>query len=305
MNQDGILVINKPAGMTSHDVVHKLRKAYNIKKVGHTGTLDPMVTGVMVVCFGKATKLAQFLIDESKSYRVTIRLGEATDTEDITGTIIEKQSINESDVPKLQQSMEQIITSFNGEYWQTPPMYSALKVAGKKLYEYARKNIEVKREARCIHITEIMYDKPSFVYQKDTQVITCAFDVHASKGLYARTLCVDIGKKLNMPATMEKLVRLASGSYFLTDAYTLNDVLEKLPNFIGINDIILPMPTVFVETAVAEKLKVGYKLPHYFVQEKFNPDEQFAVYDKTTHTLIGIYKQSEKYPDKYQSVRVI
>lgn len=303
MNQDGILIINKPTGMTSHDVVQKLRRAYNIKKVGHTGTLDPMVTGVMVVCFGKATKLSQFLIDEAKQYEVTMCIGISTDTEDTTGTTLKAQAINKTMSEQIKQKLPDIINSFKGEYLQTPPMYSAIKIQGKKLYEYAREQVEVERVARAIEILNIAYHPPTFNYNEATQTISCSFNVLGSKGLFARTLCVDIGEKLGFPATMEKLIRQQSGSYTLKQATDLEQILLEKPALIPIDEVVLPLKKVTVANEIAEKLKVGYRLPHYFVAEQLH--EQFAVYDETTNTLIGIYQQSEKYPDKYQSVRIM
>jgi len=305
MDQDGILVINKPAGITSHDVVAKLRKVYNMKKIGHTGTLDPMVEGVMVIVFGKATKLAQFMLEESKVYRVKIKLGCATDTEDVTGQVTARTTITRSESELLFTRIQDVCADFIGDYAQIPPMYAAVKIQGKKLYEYARNNESVERTARALRIFSLDYDALSYRYNEAEQSVSFMFDVSGSKGLYVRTLCVDIGQKLGVPATMDQLTRLASGAYTLDEAIDLEKVLTERPAVTPIKDIRLPYPAVYVDEAIATKLRHGYKLPHYFVEGSFAADEAFAVYDTINKELIGIYQQSEKYADKYQSVRVM
>jgi len=305
MEQDGILVINKPAGMTSHDVVAKLRRVYRTKKVGHTGTLDPMVTGVMVIAFGKATKLVQFMMEESKVYRVGIKLGYATDTEDVTGTMTAKDTISESRSKMLGTQIVSALNHFIGTYDQVPPMYAAIKIRGKKLYEYARNNETVERVPRQLRIFAIDYENDTYQYDPSTRTSSFAFEVHGSKGLYARTLCVDIGKQLDVLATMETLTRTASGRYTLSDAVDLAEVLEQPRPLIPIKDVQLGYKRIYVASDVADKLRRGYKLPHYFVAQAILPDEVFTVYDENDKELIGLYKQSEKYADKYQSIRVM
>lgn len=305
MYQDGLLIINKRAGMTSHDVVQRLRRVYGIKKVGHTGTLDPMVEGVMVIAFGRATKLVQFLLTAAKTYRVTVQLGLATDTEDVTGTVIEQQQLSVPTSEVLREQIPLVLESFIGSYQQIPPMYSAIKVQGKKLYEYARENREIKRESRNIDVFSVRYDATSYTYVQARKAAYFTFDVKASKGLYARTLCVDIGKKLAVPATMAALTRLQSGAYTLEQASELEQVLRTKPPLIPLKDIQLGLPRAFVAADVALKLRQGYKLPHHFMERVFVSGERFAVYDKMDGALIGIYQQSEKYADKYQSVRII
>ena len=286
-------------------VVYKLKRAYNSTKVGHTGTLDPMVTGVMVVCFGRATKLAQFLLEENKHYLVTIELGTATDTEDITGKTQDELIITPKMAKHMKEELPNILARFEGTYHQTPPMYSALKVNGKKLYHYARENVEVKREARPINISKMIYHPESFLYNEKTGKIYFDFDVFASTGLYARTLCVDIGKAIGagIPATMAALRRKAAGQYHETEAIPLADLLVQKPDFITIDAVKLPLEQIEVSAEIAAKLRVGYKLPKYFVEKEMTA--QFAVYEQETGKLVGIYEQSEKYPDKYKSVRVM
>jgi len=303
MQQDGILVINKPAGITSHDVVAKLRKAYGMKKVGHTGTLDPMVDGVMVVAFGKATKLVQFMMDEGKVYDVGIQLGIATDTEDVTGTVVATQAITETLNVHIQRNVQETLQSFIGTYNQIPPMYAAIKINGKKLYEYARNNEVIERAPRKLRVFSIDYDEAS--YQYDESMSTFDFTVHGSKGLYVRTLCVDIGRKLGVPATMRTLTRIASGRYTIDDAHDLAAVVVNPPALIPLKDVQLSYPRVYVTEAIAMKLRQGYKLPHHLVEQSFGRGVLFAVYNELDGQLIGIYEQSEKYADKYAGRRIM
>ena len=298
---DGILVVNKPKGYTSHDVVAKLRRVYKMKKIGHTGTLDPEVEGVMVVCFGRATKLVPYLISNDKTYTCTMCIGTATDTEDLTGTVTHEQILSTEEAKQLEQTLEETIHSFVGTYQQVPPMYSAVKIDGKKLYEYARAEETVERVARAVTIQDIITEPSSFRFEDGKVYYT--FTATVSKGTFIRTLCVDIGTKLGYPATMAALTRSASGAYTMEDARNLDDIIEHTPDAIAISDVQLDLPQVMVEHAVAEKLKNGYKLPKYFVEEELNT--AFAVYDKETANLIGIFQPSQKYIDKYESIRII
>lgn len=184
---DGILVINKPKGYTSHDVVNCLRKALNTKKIGHTGTLDPNATGVLPILVGTATKLSKYLIEHDKTYIATVKLGEKTETGDSEGTVIKQDSgILTKKITKGE--IENVLNSFEGKQQQIPPMYSAIKINGKKAYEYARKGQEVKIEPREIEIYDIRF------INKDNLEIT--FEVSCSKGTYIRTLCENIAEKL-------------------------------------------------------------------------------------------------------------
>lgn len=207
---DGILLVNKPSGMTSHDVVNKVRRILHTKKVGHCGTLDPDATGVLVLCIGKATKALQFLTSEEKEYIATLSLGEATDTYDSSGTVVETKTFEGVN------DVEAILKSFLGPQKQMPPIYSAIKVNGKKLYEYARNHEEVKIEPRDIVIQSIE------LLQQEKNTIT--FKVQCSKGTYIRSLCVDIAKKLGYPGHMSKLVRSQSGHFHLDDCVTLEEI---------------------------------------------------------------------------------
>ena len=198
---NGILNILKPPGITSHDVVSIVRKKLNIRKVGHTGTLDPNAAGVLPVCVGYATKVSRFILDSKKKYRTELTLGIKTDTEDIYGTIIKKFSI----IP-TEEEIRRAVLSFTGTYEQIPPMYSAIKVKGKKLYELAREGIIIKRNPRTVIIYNI-----DIIEIKGNKII---FDVLCSKGTYVRTLCKDIGDLLGCGGTMSFLLRTESGEFF-------------------------------------------------------------------------------------------
>lgn len=211
---DGILNINKPKGITSHDVVYKVRKSLGIKKVGHTGTLDPNATGVLPIVIGRATKIADYIMNGDKMYIAEIILGKKTTTGDITGEILEEAEANISE-----ERFKQVTENFIGEIPQIPPMFSAIKKGGIPLYKLARKNVEVEREARIIHINNIVIHK--FCGKK------AIVEVHCSKGTYIRTLCEDIGEKLGTFACMGELQRTKSAGFSIENSVELNDDLQK------------------------------------------------------------------------------
>ena len=212
---NGVINIYKIKGFTSHDVVAKLRGMLRQKKIGHTGTLDPDATGVLPVCLGSATKLCDMLTDKEKEYIAKVQLGVTTDTQDMTGTVL-----RESSVEVTEEDVKNVLQSFIGAYDQIPPMYSALKVNGKKLYELAREGKEIERKARpvIIHYIEIL----------DMQLPQLTIKVGCSKGTYIRTLCHDVGEKLGCGAAMASLERTKSGQFSLDRAITLAELEEKL-----------------------------------------------------------------------------
>ena len=211
---DGIINVYKEAGFTSHDVVAKLRGILRQKKIGHTGTLDPAATGVLPVCLGKATKVCELLTDKDKSYRAVCKLGVETDTQDMTGTILK-----EYDVTGIsEQNISECVEKFVGDIKQIPPMYSALKVNGKKLYELAREGKIIERKPRGINISKID------IIDIDLDNKTFTMDVTCSKGTYIRTLCHDIGIELGIGAAMENLVRTRVSVFEIKDALTLSDI---------------------------------------------------------------------------------
>ena len=212
--QDGILIIDKPQDFTSFDVVAKVRKALHTKSVGHTGTLDPLATGVLVVCVGKATKLVQYLTCENKKYEAEMKFGIQTDTGDITGKVI-----LEKEYDLTLEKINEVISKFIGEQKQVPPMYSALKVNGKKLYEYAREGIEIEREPRDIRIDSI----ENVSFENDT----LKFTVACSKGTYIRTLCEDIAIELGTCGTMTNLRRVQTGEFEIENAISIDEISEE------------------------------------------------------------------------------
>ncbi|MBS4194028.1 tRNA pseudouridine(55) synthase TruB [Lederbergia citri] len=219
---DGILPLWKPKGMTSHDCVFKVRKLLRMKKVGHTGTLDPDVDGVLPICLGKATKIAEYITDAGKVYEGQVTVGFSTTTEDASGEIVEEKKIERN---ISIDEIEKILQSFIGTIKQTPPMFSAVKVNGKRLYEYARQGITVERPSRTVHIYKLALLDDSIENRNGT--VSFRFRVHCSKGTYIRTLAVMIGEKLGYPAHMSSLTRTASAAIKASDCLSFEQ-LEKL-----------------------------------------------------------------------------
>ncbi len=210
---NGIVIVDKPAGWTSQDVTAKLRRVFQTRRIGHGGTLDPMATGVLPVFVGRATRGVEFFEHADKVYEAELRLGVTTDTEDITGTVLQTKPVSVTE-----QALLDILPQFRGEIYQTPPMYSALKVDGKKLYDLARKGLEVHREPRKITI----FSLELLCFSGDTAKLR----VHCSKGTYIRTLCKDIGEALGCGGCMAALRRTAAGQYAQEDAVTLDQLLD-------------------------------------------------------------------------------
>lgn len=211
---NGIIVINKPKEYTSHDVVAKVKKILNIKKVGHTGTLDPNATGVLPLLLNTGTKLSKYLIEHDKEYEVTLELGIKTDTADIEGNVIKKEEVNW----KKLNDIEETLNTFLGEQTQIPPIYSAIKVNGKKLYEYARSGQNINIEPRNIQIYEIELQKI------DKQKNEINFRVHCSKGTYIRSLCEDIAQKLGTIGYMKELTRTKVGNFTINEAVKIEEI---------------------------------------------------------------------------------
>jgi tRNA pseudouridine55 synthase len=245
----GIVNVYKEQGFTSHDVVAKLRGIVHQKKIGHTGTLDPDAEGVLPVCLGRATKVCDMLTDRDKTYEAVLLLGQETDTQDTSGTVLQTF---DGELPD-QGTVLSCIRSFQGEYDQVPPMYSALKVNGKKLYELAREGKTVERKSRriTIHRIEMLdVDLP-----RVTMSVTC------SKGTYIRTLCHDIGEKLGCHGCMEHLVRTASGRFGIDTAYRLAEI-EELAAKGRLEEILLPVDRMFEEYPEAVLNDVGERLAY-------------------------------------------
>lgn len=220
---NGIIVINKPKNYTSHDVVAKVKKLLNIKKVGHTGTLDPNATGVLPLLLNSGTKLSKYLIEHDKEYEVTLKLGIRTDTLDGEGKALEKKEVDKKMLENTKQ-IEKVLNSFTGKQTQVPPMYSAIKVKGKKLYEYARRGENVEVQPRQIEIYNIELQKVDIKKQE------IEFKVQCSKGTYIRTLCEDIATKLGTIGYMKELNRTKVGKFGLEEAITIEKLEEYIEN---------------------------------------------------------------------------
>jgi tRNA pseudouridine55 synthase len=283
---DGIINIYKQKGYTSHDVVAVVRKTLNYAKVGHTGTLDPEAEGVLPICIGKATKIAEYLTCETKRYEAEVTLGITTTTEDHTGEIVEQNDVNFDT-----ESIQKAVASFIGDYLQTPPMYSAIKVGGKKLYELAREGKTVERKSRKITI----FDIHILEYLPPNKI---KIDVICSKGTYIRTLCVDIGQKLGCGAHMSALLRTQSGKFLLKDSITL-DQLKSYRQDNKLEDILLSMdkalsdfPKIVTRESCLKALYNGNII--YAGSIAQSPDDltigqQVLVYDYV-NKFVGIYK---------------
>mgnify|MGYP001344744610 FL=1 len=257
---DGILPIWKPKGMTSHDCVFKVRKHLKMKKVGHTGTLDPEVEGVLPLCLGKATKIVPFLTDTDKTYVATLCLGAATDTEDQTGEILVTKKVEQA---LSIEEIRSVLDQFQGEIEQTVPLYSAVKVKGKKLYEYARENIEVERPRRKIQIHELHFIDTNYDRNRNHQEIV--IEVSCSKGTYIRTLCKDIGEALGYPAHMKKLIRTKSGIFTKEDTIPLDTVLsmgqDKLKEYLQpMSAGVTHLDVLAVDDVTMQRVLYGQKL---------------------------------------------
>jgi len=233
----GILIINKEKGYTSQDVVSKVKKILNIKKAGHTGTLDPMATGVLPVLLGNYTKLSKYLIEHDKIYEVRLKLGEKRDTGDSEGKITEKQNVELENLNETK--ITEILNTFLGESEQIPPMYSAIKINGKKLYEYARVGKEVKLEPRKINIYKINLIQ----FNKDNQEIE--FEVMCSKGTYIRSLCEDIAKRLGTIGYMSDLKRTNVDRFNIKNAITLDELAKNKSNIEFMEKHLVKMESVF------------------------------------------------------------
>lgn len=267
---DGILLINKPAGYTSHDIVGIVRKKLHTKKVGHCGTLDPDATGVLVVCVNKATKAIQFLMSDTKFYRATLSLGKSTDTYDASGKVLEEKEVG----ALSENQVIDVLNSFMGKSKQKPPIYSAIKVNGKKLYEYARNGEEVEIKERNIEI--MMIKMISF---SNNEIV---FDVKCSKGTYIRSLCVDIAQKLGYPGHMSHLERRQAGHFSIEDCITLEQ-LEK-------GDYTLHS----IKEALGDYPKLKLKDPtivYHGKQIKSNLTGKIAIYDNH-NKILAIYEST-------------
>lgn len=285
---EGILPLWKEKGMTSFDCVRRVRHLVGVKKVGHAGTLDPEVEGVLPIAIGQATKVLEYMLESDKSYSGEVTLGYSTTTEDATGEVIDKKKV----LTLLNDTLvDEVLTSMIGKIHQTPPMYSAVKVKGKRLYEYAFEGIEIERPSREVEIYD-MIRTSDLKLNEEEGTLSFSFDVSCSKGTYIRTLAVDIGAKLGYPAHMSDLTRTRSGKITAEQAITLKE-LEKVLAEDKLYDILLPIeygldsfPILSISEDLWQKVKNGALLHINEIVEKtfpvlFNYDGKIvALYDK-------------------------
>ena len=285
---NGVIIINKHKGVTSHDIVFKVRRLFGTKKVGHTGTLDPMAEGVLPVLIGRAAKAAEYLTAEDKGYTAEIQLGITTDTEDTSGNILTK-----CDTLLDKNAFFEACTHFVGDIKQIPPMYSALKVNGKKLCDLAREGIEIEREARSIRINEIIpeeVDEKAGIYR---------MHVKCSKGTYIRTLCADIGAYLGCGAAMSALLRTQSGNFSLDSSYTISE-LEEI-SYEERCALLKPTESLFEDCErvtlpdfYARLARSGCEIYQSKIKTDFKTGQFVSVYDKNGFFALG---QVREYPD--------
>ena len=284
MERSGVINIYKEAGYTSHDVVAKLRGILKQKKIGHTGTLDPQAQGVLPVCLGKGTKLCDLLADHDKEYEAVLRLGITTDTQDMEGNVLQESSVQVSE-----EEVRTCILSFQGEQMQVPPMYSALKVNGKKLYELAREGKVVERKARSVtfHKIEVLW----------MELPKVKIRVQCSKGTYIRTLCNDIGEKLGCGGCMEELLRTRVERFALEDAVKLDEVQKAMEEG-TVDSLIFPVDRIFDQYPTAKTTTQGDLLVHNgnrlfseLLQEEPEAESGYVrVYD-SEDTFIGLFEK--------------
>jgi tRNA pseudouridine55 synthase len=282
---DGIINVYKEKGYTSHDVVAKMRGILRMKKIGHTGTLDPDAEGVLPVCVGKATKLVDLITDKDKTYKAVCKLGITTDTQDMTGKVLK---IAEVDINLTE--LEKVIGSYIGEYLQLPPMFSAIKVGGKKLYELARLGKEIDRERRLVSIRNISLTDYNPIEQEFTVVVECG------KGTYIRTLLHDIGETLGCGAAMKSLLRTAVGTFGAEEALKLSEIEalvreDKLqPHIVTIEEVFSHYPGLVVANEFNRLIYNGNKFTPEHLQKPHQEIEtdMVRVYDSEEH-FIGLY----------------
>lgn len=300
---NGVIPLWKPAGMTSHDCVARIRKLLKMKRVGHTGTLDPEVEGVLPICLGKATKIVSLLTESAKEYEAEVSLGKQTTTEDQTGEIIAENTVD----PSLTlDRCHNALQAFQGQIQQTPPMYSAVKVNGKRLYEYARAGIEVERPTRTVEIHDVnmLSDDLKWVNEKDVRF---SFRVRCSSGTYIRTLCVNIGEKLGLPAHMSHLVRTKAASFSAEDTVTFSDIEAAISND-DLSSVIHNLatslhflPAYIVSDAEEERRFIQGQVLDEFVDLKKG---SLIKIERPDQTVLAIYQHHPTKPGKMKPFKV-
>lgn len=272
--QNGVIIVNKPSNWTSRDVVNKVGRILGTKKIGHTGTLDPMATGVLVLCFGKLTKLVNLITDYQKEYIATIRFGIKTDTLDITGNVLET-----ADEIIERKILIDVLDSFKGKSEQEVPIYSAKKIAGKKLYQYARNQEEIVLPKQAIEIFEV--ELLSLENQEAT------FRVVVSKGTYIRSLIRDICNKLNVLGTMSALKRTKQGQFFIEDAYTIEEIEQQQFQILTIPDL-LCVETIELSRKLYQKVKNGNVI-------EYQSESPYLLFTYSKQEIALYYKKEDSY----------
>ena len=283
---NGILIVNKEKDMTSRDVVNIISKKFNTPRVGHTGTLDPIATGVMGIAINDGLKIVDLLINDNKEYIATVKMGLKTDTLDVTGNILNEVK----DFSITEEGLIEVLNSFLGKSIQEVPIYSALKVNGKRLYEYAREGIIVELPKREIEI----FDIELLEFNNDT----FKFRVSVSKGTYIRSLIRDIGKKINIPCSMQELQRTVQGNFKIEDSYTLDEIKNDKYKLISIKDALYGYKFVEVDSYIENKIRNGRILENRY-------DEEMIVFINSNDEVLAIYKIYEKDNTKIKPIKVI
>lgn len=291
---EGVLPVYKPAGFTSHDVVAKMRGILKMKRIGHTGTLDPQVTGVLPLCLGRATRVVEYMQELPKEYMATLRLGLATDTEDLTGEVIER---TESAVEVTQDQVQQVLEQFLGTISQVPPMYSAVKVDGKRLYELAREGKTVERKSREVTIYELELTG----IETHDGITDISFRALCSKGTYIRTLCVDIGRSLGFPSTMVKLERTISAGISADRCLRIEEVQQHMNEgtlaeaLIPVDEAISSIPAHKVGEEQTKGALQGQKLSARLLEPPVEEPGLLRLYAQDG-TFLGIFERDELKP---------
>ena len=283
---DGILLVNKEKDMTSRDVVNIISKKFDTGRVGHTGTLDPIATGVMGIAINDGLKIVDLLINDTKEYIATVKIGIDTDTLDVTGNVLNEVK----DFSITEEQIREVLNTFLGKSIQEVPIYSALKVNGKRLYEYARENIEVDLPRREIELSNIEL--------LEINNDTFKFTVKVSKGTYIRSLIRDIGKKINIPCVMQELQRTRQGTFKLEDSYTLDEIKNDKYKFISIKDALNGYKFVKVNDYIENKIRNGRILENRY-------DEDTIVFINEQEEVIAIYKVYDKDNTKVKPIKVL
>lgn len=291
---DGIIPLFKERGMTSHDCVFKCRGIFQTKKVGHSGTLDPNVDGVLPICIGKATKTVNYLMNSGKVYKGEITLGFSTETEDLDGETIEEKDILK---PFEADEIDAVMKQMTGTMIQIPPMFSAVKVNGRRLYDYARKGETVERPEREITVTSFIQTKPA-EYDTENKRQKIYFEVACGKGTYVRTLAVDLGKKLGVPAVMSDLTRLESGGFRIDKAFTLDQLNEAKANG-SLESLLYPIDaalTSFKKYELTDEQWAIVKNGGFLAIDSFNDEPMVAlVYENKIRCLYRLNSEKNRY----------